>query len=154
MLKRTLLPLLVGGPGGANWPAEIGLLVLRVTSGLFLAIGHGWPKVTNPSGFIDNAVRGNFPAPDVSGWFAILGEFLGGLLLAAGLATRAASLWIIAVMAGAAVVTHGDSFTSRSKFFLPADGAAEPAVLYLLIAVAFAVVGSGRFGADRFLRKP
>ena len=153
-MKRLLNTILFGGPGAASPLADFGLAVLRVSSGLFLAIGHGWGKVTAPSGFIDNAVRGNFPVPDVSGWFAILGEFLGGLLLAAGLATRAASLWIIAVMAGAAVVTHGDSFTSRSKFFLPADGAAEPAVLYLLIAVAFAVVGSGRFGADRFLRKP
>ena len=153
MLKRTLLPLLVGGPGGANWPAEIGLLVLRVTSGLFLAIGHGWPKVTNPSGFIDNAVRGNFPAPDVSGWFAILGEFLGGILLALGLFTRPAALWLCGVLAGAAFITHGDSFTGIAPFFMPAQGSVEGALIYLAIGVAFLFTGSGRTGVDRLLRK-
>lgn len=153
MFKRILSPVLFGGPGGANRSAEIGLLVLRLTSGLFLAIGHGWPKLTNSSGFIDNAVRGNFPAPEISGWFAILGEFLGGILLALGLLTRPAALWLCGVFAGAAFITHGDSFTGGAPFFMPAQGSVEGALIYLAIAVTFLFAGSGRTGIDRLFRK-
>ena len=59
------------------------------------------------------------------------------------------------IFAGAAFMTHGDSFTGNASFFLGqgADRPVEPALLYLVIAVAFALIGSGRFGVDRYLRK-
>jgi len=152
MLKR-LTQLAAGGTGGGDLLADLGLAILRVTTGLFLAVGHGWPKAMAPSGFIDNAVRGNFPVPEVSGWFAILGELVGGVLLAAGLATRVAALWIIGVFIGAAFVSKAEGFESLDKFFLPAPTSPEPALLFLLIGVTFLLTGSGRFGADRFLRR-
>lgn len=157
MFKKTLNRLLFGGAGGGDLAAEIGLLLLRVTSGLFIAIGHGWGKLTDPSGFLEGVGKMGFPAPAVSGWFAILGEFFGGLLLALGLLTRPVALWIIAVYIGAAFIAHGASFGSLADFFVPVKGdeapAAEPAVLYLIIGLTFLLAGSGRTGVDRLLRK-
>lgn len=148
-MKKIFNHLLFGGVGGSTPLADLGLAVLRIGTGLFLSLNHGLSKISDPSAFINGGVRGSFPAPDVTGWFAILGEFLGGLLLAAGLATRLAGLWIVGVMIGAAFVVHGGSFTGERPV-----GEAEMALLYLFIALLFALVGSGRFGVDRFLRKP
>ena len=152
MIKRTLVNLVCGGAGGGGPLADVGLALLRVVVGLFLVVGHGWPKLTDPSPFIDNAVRGTFPAPEVSGWFAILGEFLGGLLLALGLGTRVAALWVAGVFVGAAFLTHGPSFTGDAPFFLPAKGSVEPALLYLVIGLTFALTGGGRFSLDAAIR--
>ena len=153
MLGKLANRLLFSGAGGATVAADLGLAVLRVTSGLFLAIGHGWGKIAEPNDFIGGVESMGFPAPTLMGWGAILGEFLGGILLALGLATRPAALWLVGVFAGAAFVTHGDSFTGDAKFFMPAQGAVEGALLYLAIAVLFLFTGSGRFGVDKYLRK-
>lgn len=157
MFKKTLNRLLFGGAGGGNLAADVGLLLLRVTSGLFIAIGHGWGKITSPSDFIKGVDKMGFPAPDILGWLAILGEFFGGILLALGLLTRPAALWLICIYFGAAFVAHGSSYGSMADFFVPVQGneepAAEPAVLYLVIAVTFLLAGSGRTGGDRLLRK-
>lgn len=147
-MKQLFNRILFGGVGGGNRLAEIGLLVLRVAAGLFIAIGHGWGKVTAPSDFIDGVEAMGFPLPVVSGWMAILGEFLGGLLLALGLLTRPAAAWLIGVFLGAALVAHQDSFTGQAPFF-----EAEFALLYLIIAVCFLLTGSGHTGVDRMLRK-
>jgi putative oxidoreductase len=147
--------LLFGGVPTAGWLGELALLLLRVTTGVFMAVGHGWPKAINPGPFIENAVRGKFPMETLSGWFAILGELVGGALLALGLFTRIAAAWVAAVMAGAAFISHAGSFTGEQSFFLGpgARGPVEPALLYLALAVAFMVLGSSRTGIDRVLRK-
>jgi putative oxidoreductase len=150
-LMKPLVKTFLFGASPAATLSEAGLLVLRVLSGLFLAVGHGWPKLQNPSGFIDNAVRPFFPLPEIMGWGAILGELIGGLLLALGLLTRPAAAVLIGVFAGAAFINHGDSFTN-GNFFLPNPGSAEPAVMYLMICFVFLLAGSGRTGVDRFLR--
>ncbi len=153
MFGKAINRLLFAGPGGATVVADLGLTILRVASGAFLAIGHGWPKLFKSEGFIEQVAAQGFPAPALMGWGAILGEFIGGILLALGLATRPAALWLAGVFAGAAFMTHAASFTGDAPFFMPAKGAVEGALLYLAIAVMFVFTGSGRFGVDRFLHK-
>ncbi|MCA9564899.1 MAG: DoxX family protein, partial [Myxococcales bacterium] len=80
-----------------------------------------------------------FPNPILFGWLAILGEFLGGLLMAAGLATRVAAIWIVGVMLGAGLVAHADDPWGRKEF----------ALTYAVIALFFFFYGGGKLSADR-----
>lgn len=147
MPRKVLTRLLFGSPVLANWPAEVGLLVLRVVGGLGIALLHGWSKIPVSQRFIESVGDNGFPAPVASAWMAALGEFVGGLLLALGLFTRAAALWVAGVMAGAAAMVHGGSFTGERPV-----AEAEKALLYLAIALCFVLVGSSRTGVDQFFR--
>lgn len=130
--------------GGANvtpWFADLGLSVLRIFTGLAMALAHGWGKVPPGEGLVMRAGEMGFPAPSVFAWVAALCEFAGGLLLAAGLFTRGAAVAVLSVMGVAAFVAHaGDPFGDR-----------ERALLFGAIALAFVFVGSGRYSADRLL---
>jgi putative oxidoreductase len=134
MIKK----LIFGGDGGASPLADIGLMLLRVFAGLSLALAHGWGKVQDPSGIIEGTRRMGMPAPGLMGVAAMLAEFLGGLLLAVGLATRPAAFLIACTMGVAAAVAHGSDPYARK----------ELALCYLAMAVCFMLTGSGRYGAD------
>ncbi|MEM1012339.1 MAG: DoxX family protein [Planctomycetota bacterium] len=153
MLKQKLKPLVFGGVGGGNAASEIGLLVLRVTTGLFIAFGHGLGKIPPKDGFVQYLDKLDVPMPYLNAWMAGLGELVGGVMLALGLATRFASAWLIGVFGVATFVAKAPAFRGEAPFWVPAEGAAEPAVLYLVLALTFLLVGSGRTGVDRFLRK-
>lgn len=146
MPPKVLLRFLFGGPAHLTWPAEIGLMVVRMTAGLCLALVHGYWKLPIQPEFVANVQSQGFPMPTFSAWMAGLGEFVGGLLLALGLFTRPAALWVAGVMAGAAFVVHQGSFTGADDF-----GAAEMAVLYLSIALCFLLTGSSRTGLDQLV---
>ncbi len=147
-MKPLLKRLLFGGVGGGTLWADLALALPRIYGGAMLAFGHGLSKVPVSDEFVSNVGSMGFPAPTASAWLAALGELVGGILLALGLLTRFAALWVVGVMAGAAFVTHGASFTGEAPL-----AEAEMALLYLVIALPFIVIGSGRTGIDRFLRK-
>ena len=135
--------ILFGGTGGGSWLADVGLMLLRGFSGVAMAVLHGAAKVQNPGRTIDSAEDLGFPLPFVFGWFAVIAEFFGGILLALGLATRPAAFLLACTMATAAFVAHADdNFATREK-----------ALLYLFIAVLFMLIGSGRYGVDALLRR-
>lgn len=137
-IKRIIL----GGATISPWFGDLGLTILRVFAGLALAYQHGWGKMPPSDGFIAGVEAMGFPMPIAFAWGAGLSEFLGGLLLAAGLATRPAALAIVGTMGVAAFVAHaGDDFGTR-----------EPALLFGSIGLAFACLGGGRFSLDRTLR--
>jgi putative oxidoreductase len=134
MFKR----LFFGGEGGGSQLADIGLLLLRAFAGIAMALSHGWGKVKDPSRIIQAAKGLDLPAPGLMGVAAMLAEFLGGLLLALGLATRPAAFLIACTMAVAAFMVHAnDPFRVK-----------EMALLYLAIALCFMFTGSGRYGID------
>lgn len=125
---------------GAESPArhELGLALVRFGFGVSLALAHGLPKLSNAAGFVGNLAKGGFPAPALLGWAAILSELVGGLLLAVGLATRAAAGFVLVTLAVAAFYVHwGDPF-----------GRKELALAYVLVALAVLVAGPGRFSLD------
>lgn len=146
MPPKVLQRFVFGGPCLTSWPAEITLMILRVTAGLCLALNHGFSKFPVGPDLIGGVQSAGFPFPTVSAWMAALGELVGGLLLAAGLFTRPAALWVAGVMGGAAFIVHQTSFTGEAPF-----GDAEMAVLYLAIAIAFIGVGSSRTGLDQLI---
>ena len=140
--------LLVGGDEPRSVAADVGSSILRIAIGLMMAFGHGLAKVPPAEGFVKLVAGLGFPLPEVFAWAAGLSELLGGLLIAAGLFTRPASLFLACTMAVAAFLQHGsDPFFSRT------GASKEMAVLYLLAAIAFALAGSGRWSLDALLRR-
>ena len=138
----NIKPYLVGGYDLPSRIADLGPAALRIFTGLSMALAHGIHKMPPSQQFIDGVGEMGLPFPIVMAWAAALSEFLGGLMLAAGLLTRPAALAIIGTMGVAAFVAHaGDPFGKR-----------EMALLYGIVAVAFAFKGAGRYSIDRLLR--
>ena len=142
-MKDLLSRFFFGGAGGANAVADFGLLVLRAVAGLALAFGHGINKLPPSVRFIERTGELGFPFPVVFAWSAAFAEFLGGLLLVVGLATRPAATFIALTMLVAVFGAHaGDPFSDR-----------ELATLFLGVALLFVATGSGRFGLDHLVRR-
>lgn len=117
---------------------DAGRLLLRLGFGGAFAVVHGAPKaaklLAGDLTFADPLGIGVGPSLGL----AVFGELVCGLLVAAGLFTRAAAVPAIVTMAVAAFVTHaGDPFGKR-----------ELALLYLMAFAAIALVGPGRFSLD------
>lgn len=123
--------------------ADAALTLVRVFAGLSLALAHGSAKLPPSEGFVTGVGQMGFPVPIFWSWAAGLSEFVGGLLLAAGLATRPAAFFIACTTATAGFIRHAPDPYQRK----------ELALLYLTVALMFLVIGSGRLGLDRFLRK-
>lgn len=140
--------LLVGGDEPRSVAADVGSSILRIAIGLMMAFGHGLGKVPPAEGFVKLVAGLGFPVPEVFAWAAGLSEFLGGLLIAAGLFTRPAALLLAGTMTVAAFLQHGSH-----PFFSRTGPSKEMAVLYLLAAIAFALAGSGRWSLDAVLRR-
>lgn len=145
-------------------PRDIAVLVLRL-AGLGLAFAHGWGKVVAlAAGEGDRLVAGvealGFPAPTLFAWAAALSELVGGLFVALGLATRVAALFAAVTMAVAAFLRHRFHFhlldatglVDASPDELERWGNPEMALVYLLVFLAVALTGPGRFSFDHLVR--
>lgn len=128
---------------------HFGLLLLRLGGGLFLALLHGWGKVRGlwahlvfgeEWGFPNTVAWLGFPFPLFFAAIVAVVEFIGGLMLAAGVYTRYVAFFISVNMA-VAVYRH-----------LISDMRYELAALFLLIALYFLFRGAGRYSVDRFLK--
>lgn len=120
---------------------DIGLLILRLGSGIFMAFGHGLHKVPPSEGLINEVGELGFPLPAFFAWMAGCSEFAGGILIALGLFTRpAATLWII-TMATAAFLSHADD----------PFGTKEKALLFFVIGLCIFFTGPGKYSIARLL---
>ncbi len=122
---------------------DIGLLVLRLGAGLFMAFGHGLGKIPPSDGFVGGVEKLGLPMPTFFAWMAALSEFLGGLLIAFGLFTRPAAFFWICTMGTAAFIRHADDpFASKEK-----------ALLFLTIGLCLLFTGGGKFSLSKLLFK-
>jgi putative oxidoreductase len=146
MLKQFLF----GGPGTGFKHADVGLLLFRVVTGLMLALGHGKGKLPSAGleKFAGKLAELNVPAPTASAWAAMFAEFVGGLLVAAGLLTRPAALLIAITMLVAVSTAH-----ANDPIVNPGGPSKELALLYLSAAVLLLFTGSGRYAVDPMLRQ-
>lgn len=112
-------------------------LVLRVALGaVFLAHALSKPLVYSMSGTMSFFEAHGFPG--WTAWPVFLGELIGGILLIAGIRTRAVSLALLPVLAGALLVhlPNGWSFT--------APGGGWEYVAFLILALVIqALLGDG-----------
>jgi len=129
---------------------RLGPALIRMSSGLLLALLHGWPKVLAAYGyfvhgqewrFVKTVADIGFPAPAFFAVLSTLAEFLGGLLLAVGLFTRYAAFFVLFNMTVAV-------YRNATRGSLD-----ELALMYGLIALAFLIHGGGAFSLDARLRK-
>lgn len=136
--RHYLFGYFTAGPRG-----DLGLLLLRLFTGLALAFAHGINKVPPAEGFVGWIGSFGFPAPLFFAWMSGIAEFFGGILLAVGLMTRPAALLIAINMAVALIFAHaGDSFGDRELPFF-----------FLFSALAFSAVGGGRYSVDALLNR-
>jgi len=127
---------------------SLALLILRIASGGFLAIGHGLAKLRNatPSSFPDPLGIGHAP----SYYGAVAAELGCGLLVALGLLTRLATLPCLFTMLVAIFAVHG-----KDPFFASGPGPSkEPAAIYLAMFLTILLAGPGRYSIDHALARP
>jgi putative oxidoreductase len=116
--------------------SDIGILVLRVVAGSFMAFGHGLGKFQsffsgNEIKFLDFLGIG-MPA---SLFLAMAAEFFMAIFIIFGLSTKLSSIPLIITMAVAAFVAHGgDPFQKQ-----------EMSLLYLAIFVTLFITGGGKY---------
>lgn len=129
--------------------ASIGLLVLRIGMGSFMA-GHGWGKVQKLFG--DDPIKFADPiglGETTSLVMASMAEFGGALLVILGLATRFGALSVAFTMGVAAFIAHAnDPWMMTGQ-----GGAKEPALLFMTGFLALAFTGAGKFSLDTLIAR-
>ena len=138
---RGLFHWLVGSNTGANklTAVSFGLLIVRLGTGLMMAVGHGWGKITS---FNELAMKFPDPlglGPGLSAALVVFAEFFCAIAVALGLFTRGAAVPLIITMAIAGFVIHGDD----------PFGKQELAFMYLTVFATLFFTGAGKFSVDR-----
>ena len=138
---------------------DVALLILRL-AGLYLALSHGLGKVVGLAGgesrFPETVAKLGFPAPLFFAWAAALAEFVGGLAVTLGLFARWAAAFAAFNMFVAAFMRHRAisqflawlGIAPVSEDVLEAWRDPELAIVYMLVFVALAFSGPGRFSID------
>lgn len=129
-----------------TWTGDTAILVLRLAVGVVLAY-HGWlklPEVSGFAGFVDSL---GIPAPELTAYLVTYLEFLGGIALILGLATRyVAALFAIEMVFTTALV-------KVDVGLIAPDGGvgAELDILILAIALSLVLAGAGRWSVDALI---
>ena len=104
--------------------------------------GHGW------SGTMNHFTT-NMGLPSLMAAFVILLEFVGPLLLLAGLGTRAVALGFVGIMFGAIATVHGEHGFFMNWFGGQAGEGYEYHLLVIGMSLALVFAGGGRWSLDR-----
>jgi putative oxidoreductase len=124
---------------GTKWQS-CGLAVLRIVVGVVFAM-HGWQKihVFHLAGVTGMLSHLGIPMPTVSAVILITVEFLGGILLITGLATRGPAVLLAVDMIVAIITVH-----MKHGFFVQTGGYEFPLTL-LAALICLAISGGGSF---------
>jgi putative oxidoreductase len=130
--------------GSREASASLGLLVLRVSTGLMMLIGHGLPKIKKFGEMKDVFYSPlDFIPPQVSLIGAMGAEIVAASLLVLGLFTRPAAFFL-----GFAMVVAAFGYHAADPFFAAGGPAKEMAVLYLIPSIVLLLTGAGAWSLD------
>jgi putative oxidoreductase len=143
---RPLLPSLHSLTGRL---APLSEPLLRITAGLLL-VPHGAQKLFGWFGGYGLEATGQFFATKLGlpASFALLAgliEFVGGLMLAAGFATRVVAALVVGIMAVAVVTVH------LPAGFFWTDGGFEYPLMWAVLALVFVIRGGGAYSVDAII---
>lgn len=133
---RKLFPVFIGG-----WRA-VALLLIRLVMGVAFIL-HGWPKMQNPTGWMN--AMGETSVPSLLQALAVVAEIGGGIGLILGLLTPIAAFGLVCQMLGALFLVHlpqGHAFVSQ------AGPSYELALVYLVVAISLIALGPGKWSVD------
>ena len=123
---------------------NIGLLILRVTTGMLMLVNHGFGKILAGKDRwekLGNALTDliGFSTLNVFfGFMASFAESIGAILIAIGLFTRSASVLLFITML-VAIIKH----FKDNEF-------AELAFIYWVLCLVFMMTGPGKLSVDNF----
>ena len=140
--------------GTRDVTASVGILALRVMTGLMMLIGHGWPKLTEFAQrkelfYVPDFFPLKFMSPPVSLVATITAEVGASVLIILGLATRPA-----AFLLGFAMVVAVFDFHQDAPWFVKPPTimeAKELGLMYLIPMIAVIFSGAGLFSVDSAL---
>lgn len=115
---------------------NLGLLLFRVVLGIAF-IFHGWSKVGDMQGAL--MMLGSFGVPAWLAYIAAYTEFLGGVALIFGIATRFAGIMLTIFMVVAIYLVH------LSKGYSMMNGGYEYQLLLLSGVIFIGLVGPGKY---------
>lgn len=125
----------------------LAITLLRISTGVIMTT-HGWTKIINVSGWIENFTNLGIPHPVLAVYLSIAGEFLGGLGLIVGLLTPLAALGVMSTMGVAVLFVHW-----KNGLMAVHNGFEYPMTLFF-VALFFFLHGAGPIGLDAlFCRK-
>lgn len=129
-----------------TWAGDLAILALRLAVGVVLAY-HGWLKLGGVSGFAGFVDSLGVPAPELMAYVVTYLEFLGGIALIVGLATRyVAALFVVEMVFTIALV-------KLDVGLIASEGGvgAELDLLILATALSLVLTGAGRWSVDSIL---
>ncbi|HUA97651.1 MAG TPA: DoxX family protein [Terracidiphilus sp.] len=126
------------------------LLAIRLYWGWQFAT-DGWGKLNHLDRVGAYFATLNLPAPHATALLVAAIEFIGGILLAAGIATRLTSLVLFVNMTVAFWAAEKDAFTSLISN--PDKFQAADAYNYWFAALLILILGPGLFAVDTLLRR-
>lgn len=131
----------------AEWTSqhrEDALDAIRMFLGVALFV-RGVMLIRDPTPFAEYAVDAEWVATAAVGHYVIPAHFVGGAMLAVGLATRLSALVQIPALFGAVFLIHLREGLMTSSQSLELSG------LVLFLLVTFGVVGAGRLSLDHYV---
>lgn len=124
---------------------DLGLLILRIGFGIGFLYFHGWAKIvggterwTGLGGAMEQLGVGF--GHTFFGFMAAFAEAIGGILIAAGLFFRPASLLLAFTM-----------FVAWFGHVVTGEGSPAHPFKYMWIAAGLALIGAGRYSLDHWL---
>jgi putative oxidoreductase len=128
---------------------DIGILLLRLSTGIGFVFVHGWGKIfggTELWTMIGKSMSnlGITFTPGFWGFMASISEFGGGILILLGLFTRPASAFMAFTMM-VAVITHLSRLDPWNKVIYPVE------MLGVFLCLLF--IGAGKYSLDNLIFK-